>query len=64
MDARVIGGTLTSLLPFMEQSGIATAAEVQADTFVERTLKEAAHAGAVRTGTPLVRAWSRTRPLT
>jgi SAM-dependent methyltransferase len=52
-------GSLRSLLPLLERHGIATAAEVDVDTFATRLYAEiGAHGGMMR-GTPVIGAWAR-----
>jgi SAM-dependent methyltransferase len=70
-DARIGGGpdhpaydriadTVRSLLPAMEELGIATAGEVQIETLADRLRSEAVAAGAVITSPALIGAWVRT----
>jgi SAM-dependent methyltransferase len=55
-----IADTVRSLLPAMEELGIATAGEVQIETLAERLRAEAVAAGAVVTSPALIGAWART----
>lgn len=50
-------GTLRSLLPMLERHGIATAAEVDVDTFAARLHAETGARGGVARATPVVGAW-------
>jgi SAM-dependent methyltransferase len=58
--ARVVANTLRVALPMLEQFGIATAAEVDVDTFGQRYAAELAASGTVHTLVPMVSAWTRT----
>jgi hypothetical protein len=58
--SRVVANSLRSILPLLEQFRIATAAEVDVDTFGQRYAAELAGSGAVHTLMPMVRAWTRT----
>jgi hypothetical protein len=60
VTARVVANSLRSALPLLERFGIATAAEVDVDTFGQRYAVELATSGAVHTLVPMVRAWTRT----
>ena len=60
LAARVVANSLRSALPLVEQFGIATAAEVDIDTFAQRYLAELATSGAVHMLPPTVSAWTRT----
>jgi SAM-dependent methyltransferase len=60
LAARVVANSLRSALPLVEQFGIATAAEVDIDTFAQRYLADLATSGAVHMLPPTVRAWART----
>jgi SAM-dependent methyltransferase len=60
LAARVVTNGLRSALPLVEQFGIATAAEVDIDTFEQRYLAELATSGTVHMLPPTVRAWTRT----
>jgi SAM-dependent methyltransferase len=60
LAARVVANSLRSGLPLVEQFGIATAAEVDIDTFAQRYLAELATSGTVHMLPPTVRAWTRT----
>lgn len=51
---------LRSILPLMERLGVATAAEVDVDTFTERLRHEIMTKGAVCSAPPMIRAWTRT----
>ena len=62
LAARVVANSLRSALPLVEQFGIATAAEVDIDTFAQRYLAELDSAGTVHMLPPTVRAWSRSLP--
>jgi ubiquinone/menaquinone biosynthesis C-methylase UbiE len=55
-----IAETLRSLLPTMERLGVATAAEVEVDTFAERLRRETVGSNACIMLPPLVGAWTRT----
>ncbi|MBV9545648.1 MAG: class I SAM-dependent methyltransferase [Chloroflexi bacterium] len=59
VEVRVATNTLRSALPLIERFGIATAADVDVDTFGQRYAAELASAGAVHTTVPMVRAWTR-----
>jgi hypothetical protein len=59
VEVRVATNTLRSALPLIERFGIATAAEVDVDTFGQRYAAELASAGAIHTTVPMVRAWTR-----
>lgn len=48
-----------TLLPFMEQTGVATAEEVQVDTLAERMRQEAVEKDCTLVTAPLVAAWAR-----
>lgn len=50
--------TLRSLLPLMEKFGIATAEQVDVDTFARRYAGEVSAKGAVQMAPPVVRAWT------
>ena len=50
---------VSSLLPSMEQFGIATAQEVQVDTLADRLEQETCSAECQVTYVPLVAAWTR-----
>ena len=50
-------GTLRSLLPILESRGIATAAEVDVETFAARLHAEVGATGGVARATPVVGAW-------
>ena len=52
-------GTLRSLLPVLERQGIATAAEVDVETFAARLHAEVGALGGVARATPVVGAWGR-----
>jgi SAM-dependent methyltransferase len=52
-------GTLRSLLPTLERHGIATAAEVDAETFAARLHAEVGAIGGTARATPVVGAWGR-----
>jgi SAM-dependent methyltransferase len=60
LAARVVTNSLRSALPLVEQFGIATAAEVDIDTFEQRYLAELTTSGAVHMLPPTMRAWTRT----
>ena len=60
LAARVVANSLRSALPLVEQFGIATAAEVDIDTFAQRYLAELDTSGAVHMLPPTVSAWTRT----
>jgi hypothetical protein len=60
LAAKVVANSLRSALPLVEQFGIATAAEVDIDTFEQRYLAELATSGAVQMLPPPVYAWVRT----
>jgi ubiquinone/menaquinone biosynthesis C-methylase UbiE len=60
LAARVVANSLRSALPLVEQFGIATAAEVDIDTFAQRYLAELATSGTVHMLPPTVSAWTRT----
>jgi hypothetical protein len=53
--------TVCGLLPVMERFGLATAADVQADTLAQRLLDDVLAADGIVIGPPLVGAWARTR---
>ncbi|MEV6524453.1 methyltransferase domain-containing protein [Longispora sp. NPDC051575] len=55
----VLSGVLRSLLPLLEATGMATAAEVDVETVRERVAAELAGAGAVFVPPTLVGAWAR-----
>lgn len=55
-----LAGLLRSLLPQIENLGLATAAEIDVDTVAERLRKEADERTACLMGPPLVGAWSHT----
>jgi ubiquinone/menaquinone biosynthesis C-methylase UbiE len=48
-----------SLLPLMERTGVATAADVNVDSLADRLRAEALAAGATLVGPPLIGAWTR-----
>jgi hypothetical protein len=48
-----------SLLPFMERTGVATAAEVDATTLAARLRDDALATGATLVAPPLIGAWTR-----
>ncbi len=50
-------GTLRSLLPILERHGIATAAEVDIETFAARLHAEVGARGGTARATPVVGAW-------
>jgi ubiquinone/menaquinone biosynthesis C-methylase UbiE len=50
---------LRSLLPLMERTGVATAAEVDVETLAERLRQEALAVGATMVAPPLIGAWTR-----
>ncbi|MBV9601086.1 MAG: class I SAM-dependent methyltransferase [Chloroflexi bacterium] len=60
LAARVVANSLRSALPLVEQFGIATAAEVDIDTFAQRYLAELNTSGAVHMLPPTLSAWTRT----
>ena len=60
LAARVVANSLRSALPLVEQFGIATAAEVDIDTFEQRYLAELTTSGAVHMLPPTVCGWTRT----
>jgi hypothetical protein len=53
-----VAGIVTSLLPRMEKFGVATAAEVQAETLAERLEREVCAADAQVTYMPAVASWT------
>lgn len=55
----VLTDVIRSLLPAMERTGVATAAEVDLDTLAERLRAEVLSRGAVVVPPPLVAAWAR-----
>lgn len=57
---RTAANSLRSILPLLEQFGIATAAAVDVDTFGQRYAAELASSGAVHSLVPMVRAWTQT----
>ena len=54
-----IAGLMSSVLPFLESSGVVTAKEVQIDTLRERLRREIAADGGIVMYQTLVRAWAR-----
>jgi hypothetical protein len=54
-----IAGTVRSVIPFLERSGQATAAEVDVDTLADRMRTEVAAARGVALIPPFVGAWAR-----
>ena len=54
-----VADQVVTLLPEMERLGVATAAEVQKETLVERMMSELAAAGAVTVGRSEIGVWSR-----
>ena len=60
LAARVVANSLRLALSLVEQFGIATAAEVDIDTFEQRYLAELATSGTAHMLPPTVSAWTRT----
>jgi SAM-dependent methyltransferase len=54
--------TARTLLPLMERTGVATAAEVEVDTLAARLREEVVTADATVVPPPLIGAWARTEP--
>jgi SAM-dependent methyltransferase len=59
MSAAMLTGVLTTLLPALEATGLATAADLQLDTLPERVSAAAAEYGSLFFTPPLITAWSR-----
>jgi SAM-dependent methyltransferase len=59
VEVRVATNTLRSALPLIEKFSVATADEIDVDTFGQRYAAELASTGAVHTLVPMVRAWTR-----
>jgi SAM-dependent methyltransferase len=60
LQVRNITNALRSILPLLERFGVATAEEVDVDTFGLRYANELAVSNAVHSTIPIVRAWTRT----
>ena len=54
----LLAGIVRTLLPRLERTGVATAAEVAVETLHQRMSEELAHAGAVFAFPQLVTAWA------
>lgn len=54
----ILGGIVRTMVPLMERTGVATAADVGSDTFEQRLSDELAAAGAVFAHPTLVSAWA------
>jgi hypothetical protein len=57
----VLAETIRSLLPAIEATGVATAAEVDPDTLADRLRADVVATGGVAASPPLIGAWARVR---
>jgi 2-polyprenyl-3-methyl-5-hydroxy-6-metoxy-1,4-benzoquinol methylase len=57
-----VASTVRSLLPFLEQMGAVTAAEVDVDSLEERLRAEVVESGGIQQLPPVIGAWSRLTP--
>jgi hypothetical protein len=57
----VLAETIRSLLPAIEATGLATAAEVDPDTLTDRLRADVVATGGVAASPPLIGAWARVR---